>query len=1330
MAGPERSGRMTLLALSAAVHLVHGADPEVRPDSATSPQSPLILTNLDAALGLPLAEAQRGYRLKAPVTVTYCHPQWGMLFVLGDTLGTYINIRPETPPLTPGDVVEIEGSIATSRGYAEVTVEHIQPTRQRRGLTPGPWNLEEILSGHASCQWTEMEGRVIAAYVKNGRTLLQLDLGSTNLPVYLLEGDSERARGWMDSRIKVSGVVSVQYDTRGKMMGVALLAQEARQVEVVQRAAVNPLELPLTAIGRVGVPAPGKPAGRVHIQGVLEQVQSNSTARVRDRSASIRVECSFKPEERVDALVEVVGYPVLINGEVVLRDAAVLPLVASMTAGSEMAPEASSSTNGLPLVETARAVHRLSRSEAARGYPVRFEGVVTYSDPGWWSLFIQDGTDGIFVAPLTSQMEVRPGQRVVVSGTTASGDYAPVVTQATFAVLGDAAMPTPARPTLGELLTGQFDCRWVQISGVVQSVSEDNGRARLYVRTREGKVPAVPGPAVSVTEAMGLLDARVTMQGAIGVELNRKGQLVGIWLHVPNLDSVHVDEPPPTDPFAVATQRIADLLLYQPDNDTGVRIKIAGTVTGIMPGGTIGVQDDSGGMLIQGEDPGALQLGDQVEVIGYPTAGDYSATLTDTRVRAVGSGTDVQPTPVTPEAILAGEHASELVRINARLIEDALLRPSGHLILQSGSVVFEARLPASFPSTGAESLGAGSQLAVTGVCHVQGGWGSQPKSFRLLLRQPRDVQILARPGWWNLRRLGWGLAGLGAVGVFALAWNLLLAKKNRQLRESEERTRSILNNVQAGIIVVDATTREVLEANSVALALFDRGREEVVGRGCHGSICPHDRGRCPIADLGHAVDNSERVVVRADGTLVPVLKTVVPITLGGRKVLLESFVDITERKQAQTELERAKLAAEVASEAKSRFLAMMSHEIRTPLNGVTGMLHLLKRDQPSPQQRRWIDMAQNAAETLLRVIGDILDFSKVEAGKLELRPAPTLLHPVIGEAAAAFAYKAADKGLAWNLYVDPAVPRVVEADTDRLAQVLGNLLGNAVKFTDTGSVSLRVTLEAQAADITTLRFAIADTGEGLSPEQQLSLFKPFSQVDNSTTRRHGGTGLGLGICKQLVELMGGTIGVETAVGQGSTFWFKLPLRAATLAPAAPSVRRVPVPEAPGGPAFAAVSRRRVLLAEDNEINQELAREMIEFAGYECECVATGHEAVRAASRGDFALVFMDCMMPELDGYGATRAIRAEESRAAAAGQDRGRLPIIALTANAMTGDRETCLAAGMDDYLSKPLDPESVAQILRRWVTNGRPAPLPDRVELETAAVGSGSLAESVEKRG
>ena len=552
------------------------------------------------------------------------------------------------------------------------------------------------------------------------------------------------------------------------------------------------------------------------------------------------------------------------------------------------------------------------------------------------------------------------------------------------------------------------------------------------------------------------------------------------------------------------------------------------------------------------------------------------------------------------------------------------------------------------------------------------------------------------------------------------------------LQESEERLRLALSAANQGLYDLNVQTGEAVVSPEYALMLghapdtFHETNEawrarlhpddqEPVSRayteyvaGLRPEYRVEFRQRTGTGEWKWILSLGKVVAQDAEGRPLRMLGTHTDITaqkLAEEKVLKardELEIRVQERTQ---ELEQAKLAAEAASQAKSRFLAVMSHEIRTPLNGVTGVLHLLQTDSLSAQQHHWIEMATTSAGTLLRVINDILDFSKVEAGKLDLHCGPTDLHTTVNKTATTFTDRAIAKGIAWNLFIDPSVPRYVTTDGDRLAQILGNLLSNAVKFTDAGTIGLHVTSKTVESDRTWVRFEVSDTGMGVGPAEQERLFQPFSQVDNSSTRRHGGTGLGLGICKHLVELMGGTIGIESAAGRGSTFWFELPLQKGTPVPTPDIAERTPVPTAASASAAASPPKpapRRVLLAEDNEINQELAQEMIQFAGCTCDCVVNGHEAVRAATGGGYDLMFMDCMMPGMDGYAATQSIRAEESRAAAAGQTPRHLPIIAMTANALEGDREECLAAGMDDYLSKPLDPEKVALMIQKWL-NRRP---------------------------
>jgi PAS domain S-box-containing protein len=661
----------------------------------------------------------------------------------------------------------------------------------------------------------------------------------------------------------------------------------------------------------------------------------------------------------------------------------------------------------------------------------------------------------------------------------------------------------------------------------------------------------------------------------------------------------------------------------------------------------------------------------------------------------------------------------------------------------------------------------------------------------------------------------------------------------REVGESRERFELAVRGSSDGLWDWDVTTGTVYYSPRW-LSQIGYAEGELPGEvsAFRGLIHPDDlpRVNAAIADAHGRRSDSYSVEFRMrhkDGTYRWILArgvTVhdaagVPVRMAG------AHTDITSQRQAAEALQRAKDAAEAANQAKSQFLANMSHEIRTPLNGVIGMAELLiRKGGLTDQQRRYASLIKSSGDTLLSLINDVLDFSKIEAGKLDLAPVEFELRSAVEDVVEMLSPKAAVKSLAFACQAPSDVPTRVLGDPDRVRQVLINLVNNAVKFTETGEVVIRTSVVERDPGNVTVKFAVRDTGLGIPPDRLDRLFKSFSQVDASTTRKFGGTGLGLAIVKQLAELMGGTVGVESVVGEGSTFWFTAKFatvaaraddhtRAATLAaamkglrilavddqptylevlreqlaawgldlhtctsgqeaidamraaaaagtpfrvavvdmmmpdPDGPTVARlvradpalndtalilltamdnpfdpatmraagfaacltkpvrqstlfdtladilartnVPAPHTSTPAAAAAAAGRPVrahlLLAEDNDVNQEVAREILVDAGCTVEVVGNGAAALAAATARQFDLILMDCQMPEMDGFEATRAIRA-------AGVT---WPIIALTANAIAGDRERCLAAGMSDYVSKPVDPDVLLSTIRRLLTRG-----------------------------
>jgi signal transduction histidine kinase/ActR/RegA family two-component response regulator len=417
----------------------------------------------------------------------------------------------------------------------------------------------------------------------------------------------------------------------------------------------------------------------------------------------------------------------------------------------------------------------------------------------------------------------------------------------------------------------------------------------------------------------------------------------------------------------------------------------------------------------------------------------------------------------------------------------------------------------------------------------------------------------------------------------------------------------------------------------------------------------------------------------------------------GHTARVERLVDRRTR-----ELAAARDEAQQSSKLKSQFLANVSHEVRTPLNAIVGMSGLLLDTPIGGEQREFAVTIRDSSMSLLSIVNDLLDMSRIEAGKLTLSPGPMDVGEVARGALDAVRESGTAKGLALSSQIAAGVPPRLIGDAGRVRQVLVNLLHNAVKFTEAGKVELRVTVESEDAEHIALRFEVEDSGIGVPLEQQEFIFRRFSQVDGSHARRHGGLGLGLAICREITSLMNGGIGVISP-GQGSTFWFTARFQRVAdsainhqtqetrLALSRAGGKDLPCPEA------------LILLVEDNRVNRRIAGHMLSNLGYTFHEATNGREALAAAERFEFAAILMDCQMPVVDGYEATRLIRDRE------GASR-RTPIIALTANAMTGDRERCLSIGMDDYVSKPFQLEVLAAVLRRWATSpsqGRPVQEP-----------------------
>ncbi len=510
---------------------------------------------------------------------------------------------------------------------------------------------------------------------------------------------------------------------------------------------------------------------------------------------------------------------------------------------------------------------------------------------------------------------------------------------------------------------------------------------------------------------------------------------------------------------------------------------------------------------------------------------------------------------------------------------------------------------------------------------------------------------------------------------------------------------AILENLPDMVFVKDARDLRFVRLNAAAEALIGIPRAEMLGKNDY-DFFPESQARFfevsdrAVLDSGEPLDVPEEPLATASGERILHTKKIPIRDADGTPQLLVGISrDITERKHRIEALERAEAEARDANRAKSEFLAKMSHEIRTPMNGVLGMASLLLESDLAPADRECVETIHSSGEALLGILNNILDLAKIEAGKLALEMVSFELRGVLEGVRALLRERAARRQVELRLELDERLPGRLRGDPMRLRQVLLNLTDNAVKFTERGHVSLRAEVEGVEGEVATVRLAVEDTGTGIDPEICARLFGAFEQADSSITRHFGGTGLGLTIAHEIVDRMGGHISVESARGRGTRFDIVLPFEISDPVPSTPPGAADPVPRAVEHPSGRSL---RVLVAEDNKVNQRVVLRQLERLGCEVVLVSDGQRAVERHADETFDLVLMDCQMPVLDGYDATAAMRAHPRATA-------RVPIIAMTASAMQGERERCLAAGMDDYLAKPVQLSQLVETLERWIPEAEP---------------------------
>jgi signal transduction histidine kinase/CheY-like chemotaxis protein len=1174
-----------------------------------------------------------------------------------------------------------------------------QVTPLETGPVPDPLKLaiHQTLPRNQPSVWAELEGTVSFVEQLDGAVHLELSSGSGHMHVEILHAPEAVPELLLNSRVRVRGICPSAFTTDGQPVAALMRTPSLRQVQLLEappRAWVANRVTPIETL----LDSRSLQTNRLaHVTAKLIRDETGALF-AQDETGRIRLDEQNQDLAVSDRWMELIGKVARRGTNDILLGAIGRSLV-----GDE-------DLETMRVLTTVGEVKSLSRKEAERGYPARLRGMITALMPV--GFFFQDSTSALYVyweLPPGGDLP-RVGDYWEVEGKTYM-QFAPNLRASRAVRLGTGTLPEPFRPSWDQLINGSLDTRYIEIEGVVINAQNDT----VNLLTPSGKL------LVSLVDVAPEIlkraeNARVRVRGCITPDRDEEKQQVRFGQIFLYTASINVDEAAPSDAFAAPLKHAPDLLRFDTQAGALQRVKVEGQILYERDGEYFLFDSPNGLRFAPKLGKADVRVGDRVEVVGFPELGRPSPFLRDAAVRKISTTHLPSPRELNVTNLLSGDFDSIPVQIEGVVVGSRPSRAEHIFEIQCGTRTFLARLRIARRSDPLADLALGSRVRVSGVYAGLGGdrsAGRDIDSFELLLNSANDMVVLQMPAWWDFGRM------LTLIGIFSGAL-LVAAVWIKTLRgRVDERTRALKDEIQV---------RKIAE------------------------------------DSAH---------------------------------------------QARLEAETAREAADAANRAKSQFLAAMSHEIRTPMNGVIGMTNLLLDTGLNPEQRDFAETTRQSAESLLTIINDILDFSKIEAGKLDFEMLDFDLVETAESTVELLAERAHTKGLELNLSIHREVPRFVRGDAGRLRQVLTNLIGNAIKFTPQGEVFVEIAPFGANPHNATIRFTVKDTGIGIDEKSKAKLFQAFSQADSSTTRKYGGTGLGLVISRRLVEMMGGQIDCASVPGEGSTFHFTAtfeiaadqhpkaetpailegkrvlivddnatnrtilqyqllgwkmrvggsatsamealaalrsaasagepfevvaldmqmpnmdglqlarairnepgiakvrlilltsmcnridpaelgaagieahltkPVRPAQLQAAiarvlgsAPAVATAPARA--NKPAPAAAQPNRILLAEDNPVNQKVAIRQLEKLGYQADCVSNGQQALDALRRQNYNIVLMDCQMPELDGYQATRRLRAQGSS----------VWIIAMTANAMQGDREICMDAGMDDYITKPV---------------------------------------------
>ncbi|MEW6157821.1 MAG: PAS domain S-box protein [Verrucomicrobiota bacterium] len=834
-------------------------------------------------------------------------------------------------------------------------------------------------------------------------------------------------------------------------------------------------------------------------------------------------------------------------------------------------PFAQDQTVAVPHLTRIEQVRSLAPVEAQREYPVRVKGVVTYYDREWKTLFVQDNTGGIYVR-IDSPPELKLGQLIEVEGVTDPGEFSPIIVNPTIKIAGDGTLPTGRRLTLEQLSSGREDAQWVEVEGVIRSMTNHwdhlymdvawgNNRAKVLVP--DFKEQALPKH---------LIGAGVRLTGVCAALFNHKRQMVGFQLLMPSLEYMTVRRPA-VDPTSLPVRRIQTLMSFKMREAFQNRVRVQGVVTLHQPGRALYIKDKTAGLQVQTSETTAIRVGDSVDVVGFLRLGEHVPVLQDGLYRSIGTGELISPIPVEAAELVRGKFDAELVEMETMVLQHLVRINQAILVCQSGAWVFEAILQTDGGLDPFEPLRNGSRVKVTGVCSVQDREGPTP--FRLLLRTPNDVVVVQQASWWTRQRVQAALVLTLIATLAAMIWLGVLRHRVKQQTEVirknlaeeaalEERFRDLFENA-SDLIFTHDLQGNLTSINKAGERLTGYSRAEFVQLNLAEIVEPEQRDWVHMieAKIAEGARTTYELEIRAkDGRRIFLEVSSRVSRPPDAPPLVQSIArDVTSRKQAEEaiqklnqELERRVLERTAnlkeTNEQMEAFCYTVSHDLRAPLRAMQGFSQALSEDfgpRLDDVGQDYVRRIMDSAQRMDVLIQDLLTYSRLSRAELPFEVVN--IEAVLDSVLPLFNQELQSKQAL--ITVERPLPRV-RAHGLTVETVLSNLISNALKFIAPGAVpQLRIWAEERN---TKIRVCVQDNGIGIEPQYQERIFQVFERLHPS--HRFSGTGIGLAIVKKGIERMDGTVGVESKLGEGSCFWFELPkVESSVSAPVAEANRK-------------------------------------------------------------------------------------------------------------------------------------------------------------------------------